>query len=124
MKKQIVAVNDQKKDRLYHMKLLFKVDLAFKTINEIAEICGMSEKAMARNAATADIEQVVPFIPDNETIDKYAQVIKENYETKDLAAENVTFTGYEFLYEVTVSDLEDTESVPNITTGNITHSEG
>lgn len=88
---------------LFDMKLRFKLALELTELNAIANLCGITERAVIKDAAVLYMTQTVPFIPDKKTLDEYAQVLKRNYMAcnKNVAIHNCVFDGYEYLYAVT-----------------------
>lgn len=83
---------------LYNMCMLFKLDLSIKPINDIMSHCGLTEKIIAEKIVTVKITQTVPFIPTDETIKEYENIIKENYSKNEkYFCEKCTFAGYEYL---------------------------
>lgn len=100
--KEQVSVNT-KAGILFDMKLRFKLTLELTELNAIAELCGLTEKAIIKDAATLYMTQTVPFIPDKKTLNEYAQVLKRNYmvSNRNVAIHNCEFDGYEYIYAVT-----------------------
>ena len=85
---------------MYRMKLNFKLDLGIKEINNFLEICG-GNPVFVENAATVSLEQEVSFIPTEEIIKKYEEIIKSNYSKGEkIECVDCRFAGYEYLYEV------------------------
>lgn len=84
-----VAVADQPGDHLYEMALVFST--------EIASNSAMSMMLPVRK----DIEmtQVVPFVPDGPTLDKYANTIKTAYNQTNRSTRitSISFKGYKYL---------------------------
>lgn len=86
---------------LYDMCMLFNLDINIKPINDIMNHCGITEKIIAEKAITVKITQTVSFIPTDETIKKYEDIIKENYSKNEKCfCEKCTFAGYEYLRPV------------------------
>lgn len=85
---------------MYEMELRFKLTMGFKEVNEIAHLCGFKEKLVAKDAITVTMKQTVPFIPNEETIKQYAEVIKKGYNGKELTCEECVFDGYTYIREI------------------------
>lgn len=83
---------------LYEMCLLFDLDISLKSMNDILKQCGFSEKPIAQNAMEVTMTQTLPFIPDDDVIKKYEDVIKQNYETDSLICENCKFKGFKYIH--------------------------
>lgn len=90
---------------IYKMCLKFKLSLGLKEINAITIACGFPEKLVAENITTITLTQTVPFIPSDETLTKYAQIIKDNYESDKFTCEKCVFDGYEYIHPVTMEEL-------------------
>lgn len=97
-----LPVADQPKGTMYEMSMRFVGDAGLKSINDMLSYCGLQDRVIAEQAVTLRIEQVVPFIPDDDTIQKYIQVLTEAHaESKsEITVENIRFDGYDYLYAV------------------------
>lgn len=84
-----VPVGDQPKDRLYEMALVFSA--------EITSNSAMSMMLPVRK----DIEmtQVVPFVPDGPTLNKYADTIMRAYNQTNASTRltSISFKNYKYL---------------------------
>ena len=86
---------------LYRMKLKFALTFQFKDLNQILDQCGfLNEHPEVKDAKIVSIEQTVPFIPDEATLEKYKVAIQENYQTNTLVCTDIRFLGYEYLMPV------------------------
>lgn len=101
-KTKTVPVKHQPKDRLYRMKLRFRLDYGLTEINRIAAACGFHEEAVLKNASVYFLEQTVNFIPDDETLKTYEDIIRDTMNQKEgsFSIKSCTFDGYEWLYPV------------------------
>lgn len=92
----------------YKMQLRFSLSIGFSRLNNMLEECGFSEKTIAKNAISMTMQQVVPFVPDPETIDIYKETIKENYnkDHPDMNIHDIKFEGYDYLYRVELDTLK------------------
>lgn len=105
-----IPPKEQPKGVLYQMELMFSVDIGLKTIDKLVQDCGFTEMPTITNAKIHIMYQTVPFIPDEDTLNMYAQVIKENYKTNnDITCRNVTFIGYRKLLMVSL-DQDESEN--------------
>lgn len=103
-----VSVAEQPKDRLYAMKLRFKANAGVKELEELTAACGFREVPVAVDAVTLHMEQVVPFIPDDGTLARYADILLESYNKAhpDIRLHSLRFDGYEYLYAAAPEQAE------------------
>lgn len=94
------AAQTENNPNLYKMSMRFTLHMQLKVLEDVITGCGI--KNGLTSTQTATIEQTVPFIPDDETIETYKNIIKENYNHPDnkIEIQNVTFDGYDYLYRV------------------------
>lgn len=93
----IIKVENQKQDTYYEMELVFKLNI------EVIGVIG------ANYTIEIKMHQVAPFVPDKETIQKYADVIKETYlkSSTELTCTTCEFDRYNYLYMIeTPSETE------------------
>ena len=81
---------------LYHMKLVFSIDLSSPTLNKMTELIDGSHTVL-QNAMEFELEQTVPFIPDNKVLEQYQEIIKKGYESDNRHIENIRFVRYDFI---------------------------
>lgn len=105
-KTRILSPKEQGREILYEMELKFRLDIELTGINDIMSGFGFTEKAGLKDAVTVSMKQVTPFIPDDETINEYSKIIKENFlkEHKDFSISACKFCGYGYLYAITVEE--------------------
>lgn len=97
---------------LYAMKLNFSVSVGLEKINAVTGACGFSEELAVENARQVAIEQIIPFIPNEQTISRYMDAVAESIEEKSggkLEAVKVEFLGYSYLYPLEPADTNETE---------------
>lgn len=89
----------QPKDRMYDMSIRFTADITFTDPDAMQLIGG---NPALRGALKLRVDQTVPFIPDRETLQKYAKILEETYEEPEhhIKAANVRFDGYNYIYAV------------------------
>lgn len=87
---------------MYEMSIRFKAHAQSKQLNELLDGTGFHEKPTAMDAVVTRIVQTVPFIPDDETLAKYAQVIQngKNASDSDVLLAGNKFDGYDYIYAV------------------------
>ena len=81
---------------LYHMKLVFSLDLSEPTLNEMTEKIDGSHVVL-KDAMECTLEQTVPFIPDAHILDEYKKTISKGYESPTRHVENIRFVRYDFV---------------------------
>lgn len=94
---ELIKNNEKETLTLYDMRLTFSLDLGLKDINSIAKSAGIHEKMLVRNAQKMKLTQTVPFIPNEEILQEYADVIKNNYQSESFTCEACYFVGYDYI---------------------------
>lgn len=87
--------------KMYKMEMEFEVVVGLKEINEFMNYMGFPEKT-GIGGQTITLTQTIPFIPDEEYIEKVENIIKEKYQTEKLEILDCKFKGYKSLLEVDV----------------------
>lgn len=90
-----IPVSSQPRDRWYEMSIRFVAD----AVVSLPGIPGEALGVTAPNAVVTHVRQVVPFIPDAETLAKYASAI-ESKTNGQTSLRNARFEGYEYLRAV------------------------
>lgn len=85
--------------RLYEMEMIFSASVGFKEINDIMSQMGCNDKLQIKDALKFSIKQVLPAIPDEEYLQKVADVIKEEYQNGQYNITECHFEGYKYLRE-------------------------
>lgn len=94
-----IPPSKQDHDYLYKMALVFRITFEFTELNQIAHACGFDEKIVIPEPQEFTMTQLVPFIPDDNTIKDYCRIIRENYEPNPrLAIHEIKFVGYKYIY--------------------------
>lgn len=104
---ELIENNEKETLTLYEMRLTFSLDLGPKDINSIAENAGIHEKMLVRNAQKMKLTQTVPFIPDEETLQEYANVIKNNYQSESFTCEACKFIGFDYIRPKTLLETKE-----------------
>lgn len=94
---ELIENNEKEALTLYEMRLTFSLDLGLKDINSIAKSAGIHEKMLVKNAQKMKLTQTVPFIPNEETLQEYANVIKNNYQSESFTCEACKFIGFDYI---------------------------
>lgn len=91
---------------LYKCEMMFSVSFGFRTVNEFLSQCGYDEQLHIKDAGTFTVTQVLPEIPDDEYLRKVADIIKRNYETKELNVIECHFSGYKNIKVIQAEEIE------------------
>lgn len=97
---KIRSTQEQPKNRLFSMCMVFSLHLELTCLNRLAQSCGFQEQTILENAVEVRIRQTVPFIPDRETIRKYENHVRESYVSEEFSCTRAAFKGYDWFYEV------------------------
>lgn len=97
-----LRARDQPAGCLYEMSMRFVGDASPNALNDMLAGCGMQERLVVQRAVTLRVTQTVPFIPDDETIGRYAEALASTHADAKtgIAVTNVRFDGYDYLYSV------------------------
>lgn len=97
-----VPSKDQPGDGLYEMCIRFKGDIALNPDCGILGLVGDGGRLAVRKAAVMRISQVLPAVPDDEMLGKYAKILEDAQGNSDgpTRVENVRFDGYDYIYAV------------------------
>lgn len=93
--------------KAYEMEMVFSVSVELRQINDFMAQMGIDDKIQIRDAVSVSLKQVLPIIPDDDYLRKVADVIKDTYKTRDIAATKCRFTGYKYIREITVKEDDD-----------------
>ena len=79
---------------MYEMKMVFKGDVCMSPLGGFGKSFGLGDMRMD-DAATLSMSHIAPFIPDGETLKKYAEILENTSREADTRLSNVRFAGYE-----------------------------
>lgn len=85
---------------MYEIEMVFSASVGFKTINDILRQTGCNDTLQIKDAITISVKQTLPTIPNEEYLRKVADILKNNYETKDYNITECHFTGYRNIREI------------------------
>ena len=93
---------DQPGDGLYEMCIRFRGDIALNPDYGILGLVSNDTRLAAKKAAVMRISQVLPAVPDDEMLEKYAKILEDAQKNSDgpTRVENVRFDGYDYIYAV------------------------
>lgn len=84
---------------MYNMSMIFGVKAGLKSFNEMVEGTGIQKYYTEIQEIT--LEQTISFIPNDSTIDKYCEIIKNRLKDNNTFDVNeVYFKGYKYLKEI------------------------
>ena len=88
---------------LYHMKIIFTLDISDPRLNEITESIDGSHPVL-QDAIECALEQTVPIVPTKEILQQYADAIRKGYESPKRHIEGIRFTRYDFIEPIVIED--------------------
>lgn len=88
--------------KAYEMEMVFSASLGLKTINNIMHQCGCNDSLQIKEAIEIKLQQTLLKLPDDDYIQRVAEIIKKNYETDHFNITEIHFTGYKYIREITV----------------------
>lgn len=97
-----IPAEDQSGDRLYEMCIRFRGDVALNPDHGMFRLVRDDARLAVGKAAVMRISQVLPAVPDDEMLGKYAKILEDAQENSDgpTRVENVRFDGYDYIYAV------------------------
>lgn len=97
-----IPAKDQPGDRLYEMCIRFRGDIALNPDCGILGLVGDGGRLAVRKAAVMRISQVLPAVPDDEMLGKYAKILEDAQKDSDgpTRVKNIRFDGYDWIYAV------------------------
>lgn len=97
-----VPSKDQPGDGLYEMCIRFRGDIALNPDYGMFKLVRDDAKLAVEKAVTLRISQVLPAVPDDEMLGKYAKILEDAQGNSDepTRVENVKFDGYDYIYAV------------------------
>ncbi len=100
MRSRIIPPADQPKGVLYRMSLRFLMDVTDKDLEDLFGKSGIGETPYLEKAVVMRLEQTVPFIPDDEAIAKYAEILVKTTRTDSMVVKEAHFDGYDYIYAI------------------------
>lgn len=95
---------------LFQMELTFTVSESLTELDNMLDHLDFKQYPTVQNSKTVKIQQTLPFIPDDETIKKYSQIIKDthNRESGQTTIRDIRFLGFSYIHPMRpVSNLDD-----------------
>lgn len=91
------------------MNLRFTGNTSIRTMNEFLNAMNIQEKPVLPHDVTLNMSQIVPFIPDTNTIKEYEKAIEKSYNANNnnVVISEVHFDGYEYLYAIEQTMVSD-----------------
>ena len=85
---------------MYEMEMVFSASVGLKEINDILRQTGCNDTLQIKDAITISVKQTLPAIPSEEYLSQVADILKNNYETKDINITECHFSGYRNIREI------------------------
>lgn len=97
-----IPAEDQPGDRLYEMCIRFRGDVVFNPDHGIFRLVRDDARLAVEKAVTLRISQVLPAVPDDGMLGKYAEILEDAQKDSDepTRIENIRFDGYDWIYAV------------------------
>lgn len=114
-KLELIPMSEQ-----YNLGILFQMELTFTVSESLTEIDNMldhldfKQYPTVQNSKTVKLQQTLPFVPDDDTIKKYAQIIKDahNRESKQTTIRDMQFLGFSYIRPVRPVSNQNDENPP------------
>lgn len=114
-KLELIPMSEQ-----YNLGILFQMELTFTVSESLTELDNMldhldfKQYPTVQNSKTVKLQQTLPFIPDDETIKKYAQIIKDahNRESGQTTIRDIQFLGFSYIRPVRPVPNQNDENPP------------
>lgn len=114
-KLELIPMSEQAKPGvLFQMELTFTVSESLTEIDNMLAHLDFKQYPTVQNSKTVKIQQTLPFIPDDETIKKYAQIIKDahNRESGQTTIRDIQFLGFSYIRPVRPVPNQNDENPP------------
>lgn len=99
---------------LFQMELTFTVSESLTELDSMLDHLDFKQYPIVQNSKTVKLQQTLPFIPDDETIKKYAQIIKDahNRESGQTTIRDIQFLGFSYIRPVRPVSNQNDENPP------------
>lgn len=102
-KLELIPMSEQSKlGILFQMELVYTISESLTELDDMLAHLDFKQYPTVQNSKTVKIQQTLPFIPDDETIKKYAQIIKDahNQESGQTTIRDIQFLGFSYIRPV------------------------
>lgn len=99
---------------LFQMELTFTVSESLTELDSMLDHLDFKQYPIVQNSKTVKLQQTLPFIPDDETIKKYAQIIKDAHNRKSgqTTIRDIQFLGFSYIRPVRPVSNQNDENPP------------
>lgn len=114
-KLELIPMNEQAKlNVLFQMELVYTISESLTELDDMLAHLDFKQYPTVQNSKTVKIQQTLPFIPDDETIKKYAQIIKDahNRESRQTTIRDIQFLGFSYIRPVRPISNQNDEDPP------------
>ena len=114
-KLELIPMNEQAKlNVLFQMELTFTVSESLTELDNMLDHLDFKQYPTVQNSKTVKLQQTLPFIPDDTTIKKYAQIIKDahNQQSGQTTIRDIQFLGFSYIRPVRPVPNQNDENPP------------
>lgn len=114
-KLELIPMSEQAKlGVLFQMELTFTVSESLTELDSMLDHLDFKQYPTVQNSKTVKLQQTLPFIPNDETIKKYAQIIKDthNRESGQTTIRDIQFLGFSYIRPVRPVSNQNDENPP------------
>lgn len=115
LKLELIPMSEQAKlNVLFQMELTFTVSESLTELDNMLDHLDFKQYPTVQNSKTVKLQQTLPFIPDDTTIKKYAQIIKDahNQESGQTTIRDIRFLGFSYIRPVRPVPNQNDENPP------------
>lgn len=96
--------------KVYEMIMEFEITVGLKDLNDLLCRVGGPGEKIGVAGYSLTLTQTIPFVPNDEYINKVTAIIKEKYKPNNLEILECRFNGYKKFLEKEVDDVKITEN--------------
>lgn len=114
-KLELIPMSEQAKlGILFQMELVYTISESLTELDDMLAHLDFKQYPTVQNSKTVKIQQTLPFIPDDGTIKKYAQIIKDahNRESGQTTIRDIQFLGFSYIRPVRPVSNQNDENPP------------
>ena len=114
-KLELIPMTEQAKlNVLFQMELVYTVSESLTELDDMLAHLDFKQYPTVQNSKTVKIQQTLPFIPDDETIKKYSQIIKDahNRESGKTTIRDMQFLGFSYIRPMRPVSNQNDENPP------------
>lgn len=114
-KLELIPMSEQAKlNVLFQMELVYTVSESLTELDDMLAHLDFKQYPTVQNSKTIRLQQTLPFIPDDTTIKKYAQIIKDahNQQSGQTTIRDIQFLGFSYIRPVRPVPNQNDENPP------------